>query len=64
MKRLSALLSAMFLTSALATPALASSSDTPSCGGDKGDKKEEKKGSSFVPSCGEDKKDKKDTTKS
>jgi hypothetical protein len=65
MNRLPVLLSALFLTSALASPAFARvSSDTPSCGGDKKD--ESKKGSSFVPSCGDggDKKDTKKDTKS
>jgi hypothetical protein len=65
MNRLPVLLSALFLTSALASPAFAKvSSDAPSCGGDKKD--ETKKGSSFLPSCGggEDKKETKKDTKS
>jgi hypothetical protein len=66
MTRLPALLSAALFTLALAAPAAARgpvASDTPSCGGGKDEKKDEKKNPSADPQCGGGKDEKKDEKK-
>lgn len=66
MTRLAALLSAGLFTVALTVPAAARgpvTSDAPSCGGGKDEKKDEKKNPSADPQCGGGKDEKKDEKK-